>query len=186
MDVQVSGSHFQNIGIVNCASVNIIRPTSTFCTGTDIAINDFSLDCASACGCACGWLWPSSLLLTTLCCWLAVIDATVNADDWPAGANWTDQYKDDALAVQGYTHGCKIRGGNVRLPEVQSHGGAACVKISGSSDVIVDGVFCEGHSNTVTMDYSQYTDHPHSTVIVANIIGLCVTPPALPPPPCAS
>ena len=59
-----------------------------------------------------------ALLLTTLCCWLAVIDATVNADDWPAGANWTDQYKDDALAVQGYTHGCKIRGGSVRLPEV--------------------------------------------------------------------
>ena len=49
-DVQVSGSHFQNIGIVNCASVNIIRPTSTFCMGTDIAINDFSLDCASECG----------------------------------------------------------------------------------------------------------------------------------------
>ena len=115
-----------------------------------------------------------SLLLTTLRCWLAVIDATVNADDWPAGANWTDQYKDDALAVQGYTHGCKIRGGNVRLPEVQWQSGAACIKVSGSSDVIVDGVFCEGHSNTVTMDYSQYTDHPHSTVIVANIIGLCV------------
>ena len=60
------------------------------------------------------------------------------------------------------------------MPEVQWQSGAACIKVSGSSDVIVDGVFCEGHSNTVTMDYSQYTDHPHSTVIVANIIGLCV------------
>lgn len=100
------------------------------------------------------------------------MDATVNSDDWPLETNWTDQFKDDAIAVQGYTHGCKVRGGTVRLPQVQKHSGAACIKISGSSDVIVSDAFCEGHSNTVTMDYSQYTDHPHSTVIITNIIGL--------------
>jgi hypothetical protein len=60
----------------------------------------------------------------------------------------------------------------VRLGKIQRPDGAACVKLSGTSDVIVDSVFCEGHSNTLTIDYSQYTDHPHAEIIVSNLIGV--------------
>ena len=48
----------------------------------------------------------------------------------------------------------------------------AGVKLSGTSDVIVNGILCEGHMNSLTIDYSQYTDHPHSEIIVSNFIGL--------------
>eukprot|EP01044_Picomonas_judraskeda_P003328 COSAG03_NODE_272_length_9583_cov_5.194538_6_plen_184_part_00 len=87
-------------------------------------------------------------------------------------SDWTGQFKDDALAMQGYTRGNRIRGGTVRLGKVQSTGGAACIKLSGTSDVIVSDVFCEGHMNSLTIDYSQYTDHPHSEIIVSNLIGV--------------
>ena len=147
VDITVSGAHFQGIGIVNSASFHLVRPVSTFCFSTDIAINDFSFDCS-------------------------ITDALVTTDGWPATTNWTGQFKDDALAVQGYTRGNRIRGGTVRLGKVQSTGGAACIKLSGTSDVIVSDVFCEGHMNSLTIDYSQYTDHPHSEIIVSNLIGV--------------
>eukprot|EP01043_Picozoa_sp_COSAG02_P039714 COSAG02_NODE_3155_length_7265_cov_6.553586_6_plen_546_part_00 len=147
VDVSVSGAHFQGIGIVNSASFHLVRPVSTFCFSTDIAINDFSFDCS-------------------------ITDALVTADGWPTMTNWTGQFKDDALAVQGYTRANRIRGGTVRLGKVQSSGGAACVKLSGTSDVIVSDVFCEGHMNSLTIDYSQYIDHPHSEIIVSNLIGI--------------
>ena len=147
IDVSVSGAHFQGIGIINSASFHLVRPVSTFCVSTDIAINDFSFDCS-------------------------ITDALVTADGWPVATNWTGQFKDDALAVQGYTKGNRIRGGTVRLGNVQSTGGSACVKLSGTSDVIVSDVFCEGHMNSITIDYSQYTDHPHSEIIVSNFIGI--------------
>lgn len=155
IDISVSGAHFQGIGIVNSASFHLVRPVSTFCFSTDIAINDFSFDCS-------------------------ITDATVTTDGWPAATNWTGQFKDDALAVQGYTKGNRIRGGTVRLGKIQIANGAACVKLSGTSDVIVSDVFCgatvvafftyfctrsqfrltcgaslEGHSNSLTIDYSQ-------------------------------
>eukprot|EP01050_Picozoa_sp_SAG11_P004937 SAG11_NODE_329_length_10681_cov_7.861274_9_plen_348_part_00 len=116
-DISVSGAHFQGIGIVNSASFHLIRPVSTFCFSTDIAINDFSFDCS-------------------------ITDATVTTDGWPTATNWTGQFKDDALAVQGYTKGNRIQGGTVRLGKVQIANGAACVKLSGTSDVIVSDVFC--------------------------------------------
>ena len=146
-DVTVSGAHFQGIGIVNSASFHLIRPVSDFTFSTDIAINDFSFDCS-------------------------ITDALVTADGWPADTNWTGQFKDDALAIQGYTRGNRIRGGTVRLGQVQRGCGAACVKLSGTSDATVTDVFCEGHSNTLTIDYSQYTDSTHSEIIVANLIGV--------------
>jgi hypothetical protein len=34
-----------------------------------------------------------------------ISDALVTTDGWPSGTNWTGQFKDDALAVQGYTKG---------------------------------------------------------------------------------
>lgn len=114
---------------------------------TDIAINDFSFDCT-------------------------ITDATVTTTGWPSETNWTGQFKDDALAVQGYTQGNRIRGGTVHLESVQATGGAACIKLSGTSDVIVSDVVCHGHSNSLTIDYSQYTGHPHSEIIVSNLIGL--------------
>eukprot|EP01043_Picozoa_sp_COSAG02_P035854 COSAG02_NODE_2593_length_8463_cov_4.133309_6_plen_442_part_00 len=147
VDVSVSGAHFQGIGIVNSASFHLVRPVSTFCFSTDIAINDFSFDCS-------------------------ITDALVTADGWPANTNWTGQFKDDALAVQGYTKGNRIRGATVRLGKVRSTGGAACVKLSGTSDVIVSDVFCEGHMNSLSIDYSQYTDHTHAEIIVSNLIGI--------------
>jgi hypothetical protein len=129
IDVAVSGAHFQGIGLVNTASFHLVRPVSTFCFSTDIAINDFSFDCT-------------------------ITDALVTTDGWPAGTNWTGelnqtverwptksmlkrtrqlmlthcpsrvgQFKDDALAVQGYTKGNRIEGGTVRLGKIQaSHG----------------------------------------------------------------
>jgi hypothetical protein len=74
--------------------------------------------------------------------------------------------------VQGYTQGNRIRGGTVRLEQVEATGGAACVKLSGTSDVIVSDVICHGHSNSLTIDYSQYVGRPHSEIIVSNLIGL--------------
>jgi hypothetical protein len=146
-DIMVSGAHFQGIGIVNSASFHLIRPVSDFTFSTDIAINDFSFDCS-------------------------ITDALVTADGWPADTNWTGQFKDDALAIQGYTKGNRIRGATIRLKQVQRWGGAACVKLSGTSDATVTDVFCEGHSNSLTIDYSQYTDATHSEIIVANLIGV--------------
>ena len=46
------------------------------------------------------------------------------------------------------------------------------MKLSGTSEAIVSDVYCEGHSNSLTIDYSQYTDHPHAEIIVSNFIGV--------------
>ena len=73
---------------------------------------------------------------------LVATDAHVTTDGWPTATNWTGQFKDDALAVQGYTKGNRIRGGTVRLGKIRIASGAACVKLSGTSDAIVSDVFC--------------------------------------------
>ena len=96
----------------------------------------------------------------------------VNTEGWPADTNWTGQSKDDAIAIQGYTKNCALRGSHVHMSRVQTPGGAACVKVSGSSDVHVDAVTCEGHANSVTLDASQYTATTHARVLISNLIAL--------------
>ena len=63
-------------------------------------------------------------------------------------------------------------GSHVHMSRVQTPGGAACVKVSGSSDVHVDAVTCEGHANSVTLDASQYTATTHARVLISNLIAL--------------
>jgi hypothetical protein len=146
--LRVHGASFQSISLVNCAGVHVVSCHSSFCSGTDIAINDFSMDCS-------------------------LIDPLVTTEDFPAGTNFSgNYYKDDALAVQGYTRGCSIRGGTVRFAKIQTNSGAAGVKISGSDDVRVEGVFVEGHANSLTLDYSQYTDSTHGSITVTDFTGV--------------
>ena len=146
--LRVHGASFQSISLVNCAGVRVVDCHSSFCSGTDIAINDFSMDCS-------------------------LINPLVTTEDFPVGTNFSgNYYKDDALAVQGYTRGCSIRGGAVRLAQIQTNSGAAGVKISGSDDVRVEGVFVEGHANSLALDYSQYTDSAHGSVTVTDFTGV--------------
>jgi hypothetical protein len=103
----------------------------------------------------------------------SLINPLVTTEDFPQGTNFSgNYYKDDALAIQGYTRGCSIRGGTVRLKHIQTNSGAAGVKISGSDDVRVEGVFVEGHANSLTLDYSQYTGSAHGSITVTDFTGV--------------
>lgn len=146
--LRVHGASFQSISLVNCAGVRVVNCHSSFCTGTDIAINDFSMDCS-------------------------LINPLVTIEDFPVGTNFSgNYYKDDALAIQGYTRGCSIRGGTVRFAQIQTNSGAAGVKIAGSDDVRVEGVLVEGHANSLTLDYSQYIGSSHGSVTVTDFTGV--------------
>ena len=46
------------------------------------------------------------------------------------------------------------------------------MKISGSDNVRVEGVFVEGHANSLTLDYSQYTNENHKSITITDFIGV--------------